>query len=56
MVAAAAHGSSPAPPPTSKSQKPEKKKAGTYKPAEGVAGMLAQGGAKKGGASTITFI
>ena len=56
MVAAAAHGpsSSSAPPPTSK--KPEKKKAGTYKPNEGVAGMLAQGGARKGGASTITFI
>jgi hypothetical protein len=56
MVAAAAHGSSTSPPQQSKNQKPEKKKAGTYKPAEGVAGMLAQGGAKKGGASTITFI
>lgn len=54
MVAAAAHGSSAPPPPPKKS---EKKKAGTYKPAaEGVAGMLAQGGARKGGASTITFI
>jgi hypothetical protein len=54
MVAAASQG---AVPPPSKSQKPEKKKAGTYKPtAEGVAGMLAQGGIKKSGASTITFI
>ena len=53
MVAAAAQGSAPSAPLPKKS---EKKKAGTYKPIDGVAGMLAQGGAKKSGSSTITFI
>ena len=39
-------------------EKVEKKKAGAYKPpAEGVAGLLASGGAmKRGGSTTITFI
>jgi hypothetical protein len=54
MVAAAAQGSAPS---VAAPKKSEKKKAGTYKPtADGVAGMLAQGGTKKSGASTITFI
>jgi hypothetical protein len=57
MVAAANQGVKTAPPPPP-SGKAEKKKASTYKPAsEGVAGMLAQGGAsRKTTSSTITFI
>jgi hypothetical protein len=57
MIAAAA--GRPAPPPVASSGKPEKKRAAAYKPAaEGVAGMLAGGGAgpKRGSTSTITFI
>jgi len=53
MIATASSGTTaPLPLP-----KPEKKKPTNYKPAtEGVAGMLANGGAAKRGASTITFI
>jgi hypothetical protein len=56
MIAATNQSAPPAPAPKS-SDKPEKKKAATYRPAaEGVAGMLAQGNPSRKSGSTITFI